>query len=488
MLKQKINLNAHSIFYLIIGITFLVKVWAIFYIPFHEDELDYVRTAFLIKEGYVPFKDYIHISFPLFSCFLILFVSLIPDPIICLFTIKVIFLLFSYLGLIFYYKAIQKWFPKNVSMLSAIIHNFSYIFYYQTLMIRPSTLLFPVLLFCFWFIANQSVRIFLKPCLISFVFAFFILLDQRSCILVFLLIFYGVFLDKSNLKIFLYTVLFVTIILGFVLSLLNPVSIQSLMKMAPFFPNEKYDQSIFCLFFYWRYDWFFLLSSISGVYSFYSGKNKFSGILFFTIFYCLLSFVILSALRPDTFGIYILPYVSLFSAIGLIRLTGFKFHYYKFLAIFILVFGISLQIPFKKEGHISLDEQLELLEVLHKDENQSVMNLSRFSLNIRSPLYYPILRFEEDIFKTVKNLKIEKEFYETLLKTLQDYSPEKIIYSEKDDHVGLKISSYISQNYIKKSSYLYELKKSGKPPASGYNTSKIVDQMFKMVEKTSLPL
>lgn len=486
MFKHKINLNDHSFFYFIIGITFLVKIWAIFHFPFNEDELEYVRTAFLIKEGYVPFKDYIHISFPLFSYLLTPFVTIIPNPVICLFVIKIMLLIFSYMGLFFYYKAIQKWFPKKISMLSVVILNLSYIYYYQILLIRPSSFLFSMILFCFWFITNYSGKKFLKPAFLSAVYTFFILLDQRSCILILILIVYGILYRKTDWKILFYTFLFTGISLCFILLYFNPLSIQALMKLAHFFPTNRSDQTIFYLISAWQYDWVFILLSFYGFYSFYKGQNKVPGIIFLIICYCFLSFVVLSALRPDTFGIYVVPYISFFAAMGCVRIMILKIQYSKFIAVSMIIFLISLSNFLKQENHIFLKDQIEIMNLINKDQKQSVMNLSRFSLNLSSPLNFPILRFEEDILATVKNLCGEEVFFGILKQTLSDLSPEYILYSKKDTHLNGEIKSYIDFNYTQKSEYLYIRNKPKTKKFSYLNSHQIVMKYFEELKALTL--
>ena len=107
-------------------------------------------------------------------------------------------------------------------------------------------------------------------------------------------------------------------------------------------------------------------------------------------------------------------------------------------------------------------------------------------MNLYSDLFYPILRFEDDILSSVKNLDVEKEFYDMLLNTLSEFTPEKIIYSEKDDYAGYAVKHFIKQNYIRKSAYLYELKKKENKTVPRDYSRLMMDQMYKLLGEVPL--
>jgi hypothetical protein len=115
---------------------------------------------------------------------------------------------------------------------------------------------------------------------------------------------------------------------------------------------------------------------------------------------------------------------------------------------------------------LSLERQVEIQEEIVRVERRggSVINLSRYSLNVLSPVTFPVLRIEEDIVRCTRKMGVNDFFFDRMKKILETHQPEMALFSEKDHFLRDDVFGYMVKHYRKDGEYLFRLKKEKERP------------------------
>lgn len=458
MVKKNLTL------YLFFLIIFFYKIFSITYVPFSEDELDLVRCSFLLSQGKIPYNDYFDLSFPVIQVLLLPFVIILKNNSFIIFGIRLILLIYSFIGLYYYFRMILEFFNEKTAYFSTFVFSLSYIFFLFNVTITPSSISFPTLLIIIYFISQNKIKIsdIFSPCLML---AFLVSIDHRIFLFISVMLCFGIFFKKISLKFF-----FVFILLCFIM-ILGPIFFLNKNMLSLFWvvfntPPLRSHYTFSNIFIAWQGDLIFFLFSFLSVYKLYSEKEililKASSL--FLLMYIILLKLFFTSVRPDTFGIYIIPFIALLSGMGLKNLS-FKYYIFRKIDVLYVMIIIMNFLFFSvkfliQPSDISVKEQHQILkETLNLKKPLEVsINLSRYALNLFDINTFSLQRLEEDSYYGIHLTGTNDYFHDTIMKNLHYLSPKIIIFSKTDHFLRMDILNYIEKNYIQITPFLYQRK------------------------------
>ncbi|EKD28401.1 MAG: hypothetical protein ACD_79C00311G0007 [uncultured bacterium] len=515
-----------SILFFFIAISFFYKIIMIFYFPLDEDELAFIRYSYLISQGNIPFIDFFAPGFPLFQILILPLVLLFKKLSVGIFLIKICILFFFYSALFPFYKIIEKVSTHKIAFLTIILLCFSNICFNQNMLIRPSTLSFPLLLYLIYFLINLlklpeiKSRILLsikfvhnttphptiedsllnfKPIGNFYFFLFLILfsilctLDLRTLPIVIIFFSYLAINYKFPYHIiYLLPITVFSCIFG-ILSYIDYNLFFSFINIIVFH-IKKEDHTLIYALKECSKDWLVFVCFFIGLLSFLRNNYKknlfyYSLILMFTVIFITTFFF----LRPNTFIILFFPIICFYSSIGVLSvnksLLSKILRQHLFLIIFycIIIFNFIF-FSLKTIGDppvLSLKQQMTIINSL-LNKNVYVFNLSRFSFNLFNYNTLPFIRIEEDSIYNLIKLNLIQDYYNFIYCILKLYKPDYIIFSLDENHISKEITNYILKQYALEKPYLYK-KKSNSDNSEHKQINTISNRIFckYLIKKTS---
>jgi hypothetical protein len=466
--------NRFRLFLLVVGV-FLFKSYAVFHCPFDEDELAFVRYSALLISGYLPFVDFIALATPLFHILLVPFVLPFRNVETVMFGTKILLLFTWTLGLYFFYRLVKIRFSTKSALWSTALFSLSYVFTMQNLVVRPPSFSLPLFFGFCWYLQVRK-----EPVPVGFkasAAALLVIVDPRMLPLLAALIVLPVFRDQDTrrlVKIFAGSFVAAAAVLVMPFHFRAPELILTLVRNV----SGKYDQGILYSLRLIAGEWPLFLLSIYGVIELRS-----SGILremrlgfCMVAVYAVIGWGVFSVLRPYTFWIYLTPFWALLAGLGMMRIERRYFLNvaapFRGLIVFALLALLFANLAWwtrrtcASKSDLSLERQVEIQEEIVRVERRggSVINLSRYSLNVLSPVTFPVLRIEEDIVRCTRKMGVNDFFFDRMKKILETHQPEMALFSEKDHFLRDDVFGYMVKHYRKDGEYLFRLKKEKERP------------------------
>ncbi|MBN2145667.1 MAG: hypothetical protein JW774_13710 [Candidatus Aureabacteria bacterium] len=449
---------------------FIYKLYSVLLSPFNEDELAFVRYAWLMRQGYVPFRDFFDLSFPFFHALVIPFLIFFHDPITAVLGIKIAFLALSFISIILFYQFLIKILPKHVSLNTVLIYSLSYIHFIQNTLIRPPSLSIPLLVMIgYLYIQNKLLNKWLLLVLLTLTS----LIDFRACIVIIFVLLLRMKQGAMGLRFIIsYCLMLLLTVLG-TFFLINVNLFPLLIKILSHIPFRT-DQTLYVTLHEWKGEWIILLIFI--VIPFIKG-GKFKNALRVGVLFLITLHFIFFRLRPYTFGPYVIPFIALI--IGWFVASFHKkiqhLFFWGLLSVnfFIQTWNYTHNFydkDYVHEFHYDMTpaEQKMSMDIIHRAliHKQTVLNLSPFCYDLFNPVCFPLLRFIDDIHHVTRRIQKADEIFDSMLKWLEEANPDFIIYSEKHHRLRIDVEMSIFRNYMRIGKFLYKRKQGHDPVKS----------------------
>jgi hypothetical protein len=448
---------------IILSIFFLLKIFWIFNAALDEDELAYLKHAYLVMNGAIPFVDFGDSPFLLFQFFLIPILWPFKFQTFSILWTRLFLLLLSHAGLVFYYLSLKKIFSKDLALWSTLLLGTSCIFCKHDLMIRQANIALPLLFFLIYFFLKNPF--FFRVSSIALLTLFFCFLDPRMMIFIATGIGILLFYKKISSLRYIFTLMILGGLLVFLLSFLDYKTLKYIfLVLYKLFPNmpEKPDLTFGYLLKYTATEWLLIYFFLCGLKNnpplqrYYGWGIGIFGILLVTV---------LKVFRPYTLLLYLLPFIVIpagkyFKQL-IYQLSGYR---KKIILSLILCLGILNPIYWinkeKMAPPFPLKTQLQLINKISALENQNyqILNLGRYAYNLFSTNNFPLLRLEEDAGYAIWGLHMDIWFNLYISHYLIEVKPEYLLFELNDSFFRRDTINFINTHYKKIDGCLYKRK------------------------------
>lgn len=456
-------------FYVTFSILFLVKAYFLYCFSISEDELSYLRYSSNLTMGYIPFRDFFEIYPPLFHIILAPFVVFYRNQSACVFQIRLVLLVYTHIGLYFYYLILKRLFPKQIARIATLFFSASFLYFIQCMEIRRLHLSLPTFLILYYCFTGRQFT-FLRSVVVGFLLFAMTIVDHRfifiTGFLFFLLYHYRVnfrvvvlacFIGCSVASVFFlykYDREVMEALINIFVNISSKKDIEKPFETAKLFG-----------------DWTFFVFSLYGLKVMMKFKKYSSYIVPSKVFMAYYIISIFICNRPYSIYPYGYPFIALWAGMGIFEL--FRQSEFKNLGVgwrkwfpFIVLFVISANLLLgvirdKNEYGIPLDQEIEMIDRINTEIQNGgvVLNLSSYPFDLYGRLISPYpIQIDSDLDDFLKKSNLQDLFYRRLKELMERTMPDLIIFTTTDSHFPFEIRLFIEMNYLKQGTCLYRRK------------------------------